>query len=360
MKPVEFQRAVLRWFDQFGRKDLPWQQDINPYRVWVSEIMLQQTQVTAVIPYFQRFMQSFPTVQALAAAEQGEVLAHWSGLGYYARARNLHKCAIAVMEQHAGEFPRDVEQLAELPGIGRSTAGAIASISMGLSAPILDGNVKRVLARFYAVPGWPGQSAVAKQLWALAEELTPTERCNDYTQVMMDLGATVCTRSKPRCGECPLARYCAAHQAGNPQEYPGKKPKKEKPVRAAQLLLVLNDRGQIWLEPRPPSGIWGGLWSLPETDNTGEWLSQQGLALLEESSLPAMRHTFTHFHLDIDPLVLKVDGTAAAIVAEGGGNWYNLADFDAPRAAQKLGVPAPVVKLVQQLLALDAPLLALQ
>ncbi|WNZ58603.1 A/G-specific adenine glycosylase [Microbulbifer sp. EKSA008] len=355
MTPKQFQNAVLKWFDKHGRKDLPWQQDINPYRVWVSEIMLQQTQVTTVIPYFERFMQSFPTLESLARAPQDKVLAHWSGLGYYARARNLHKCAQTVLEEYGGEFPQDVEELTELSGIGRSTAGAIASISMGLRAPILDGNVKRVLARFHAVEGWPGQTAVANQLWQLAETYTPNQRVNNYTQVMMDLGATLCTRSKPRCEECPVKKSCVAHSQGNPQDYPGKKPRKEKPVRSATLLL-LEHKGEIYLEQRPPSGIWGGLWSPPEADNTSDWLKAKRWRASDVQTLPTLRHTFTHFHLDISPVWVQLSKVPAQ-VAESGAGWYKLRRLNRPRAAQELGLPAPIVKLAKQLLALQAPLL---
>ncbi|AOS96130.1 A/G-specific adenine glycosylase [Microbulbifer aggregans] len=365
MSPRKFQQAVLDWFDQHGRKDLPWQQDINPYRVWVSEIMLQQTQVTAVIPYFQRFMESFPTLEALAQAPLDSVLAHWSGLGYYARARNLHKCAQQVAEEHGGEFPRDVEALTDLPGIGRSTGGAIASISMGITAPILDGNVKRVLSRFRAVEGWPGQTRVANMLWRLAEQYTPEARCNDYTQAMMDLGATVCTRSRPRCDACPLASHCVARAQGNPQDYPGKKPKKDKPVRITTMLLVEHD-GNLYLEQRPPSGIWGGLWCPPqlEEDDGGEasaqeWLASRDLQATELAALPAMRHTFTHFHLDITPVWIQLAARPRQ-VAEGRGDWYKLRQLNRPRAAQELGLPAPIVKLVHQLEAHRAPLLAVQ
>ncbi|WP_308365141.1 MULTISPECIES: A/G-specific adenine glycosylase [unclassified Microbulbifer] len=356
MTPNQFQQAVLTWFDHHGRKDLPWQQNITPYRVWVSEIMLQQTQVSAVIPYFQRFMASFPTLADLAGAPLDQVLAHWSGLGYYARARNLHKCAKAVMEKHGGEFPPDIDALTELPGIGRSTAGAIASISMGLRAPILDGNVKRVLARLHAVDGWPGQSAVANRLWQLAERYTPQERCNHYTQAMMDLGATLCTRSKPRCGDCPLVSACTASAQGNPRDYPGKKPRAEKPVRESTMLLIEHGE-QIYLEQRPPSGIWGGLWCPPQAEKPGQWLAERGWRTAETQTLPPLRHTFTHFHLDITPVWVRLEKMPAQ-VAEAGGGWYKLRQLNRPRAAQQLGLPAPILKLAKQLLALQAPLLA--
>ncbi|MEW5248692.1 A/G-specific adenine glycosylase [Microbulbifer discodermiae] len=352
MSPEQFQHRVLTWFDQHGRKDLPWQQDLNPYRVWVSEIMLQQTQVSAVIPYFERFMGSFPTLGDLAAAPLDRVLAHWSGLGYYARARNLHKCAQVVVSTHGGALPESLEDLIALPGIGRSTAGAIASISMGLRAPILDGNVKRLLARLHRVAGWPGQTAVARELWQLAEQYTPATRGGDYTQAMMDLGATLCTRSNPRCGDCPLATHCQAHRHGDPQEFPGKKPRREKPVRST-IMLLLEHSGALFLQQRPPQGIWGGLWTPPQLDGGGEdevrqWLGAQGLKIARLHPLPELRHTFTHFHLDISPLWVKL-ASVPAQVAEHSGSWYKLRQLNRPRAAQELGLPAPVVGLVRQL-----------
>ena len=229
MAASQFSQLVLEWYDRHGRKHLPWQQNITPYRVWISEIMLQQTQVTTVIPYFEKFMVRFPDVQALASAGEDDVLHYWSGLGYYSRARNLHKAAKTVVQEHQGVFPNSVEGLMELSGIGRSTAGAIAAISMGIRAPILDGNVKRVLARYHAVPGWPGQAKTANLLWEIAEQYTPDKRVADYTQVMMDLGAMVCTRTRPLCQQCPLQNGCLAHQAGEETLYPVSKPKKIKP-----------------------------------------------------------------------------------------------------------------------------------
>lgn len=224
LSPNQFQEQVLTWFDAHGRKDLPWQQDINPYRVWISEIMLQQTQVKTVIPYYLRFMEQLPTVQALACASEDEVLHLWTGLGYYARARNLRRCAIALCSEHDGQFPDTVEALSDLPGIGRSTAGAICSIAFGKPAAILDGNVKRVLARYATIPGWPGKTAVLKRLWGLAETLNPQQRTGAYSQAMMDLGATICLRSRPGCELCPLQHACQAHLLGQQQSFPGKNP----------------------------------------------------------------------------------------------------------------------------------------
>lgn len=344
MTPKQFQRAVLGWYDRHGRKDLPWQQQISPYRVWVSEIMLQQTQVQTVIPYFERFMAHFPDVAALARADTDDVLHLWTGLGYYARARNLHKAAQAVVNNFDGNFPADIDQLVALPGIGRSTAGAIASISMGLRAPILDGNVKRVLARFHAVPGWPGERAVEQTLWQHAEALTPTTRLRDYTQVMMDLGATVCTRSKPACDRCPLQRHCNAHAQGNPADYPGRKPKRSLPVRQTWMLLLENPDGQLLLQRRPASGLWGGLWCPPALEDEAQLtptLASLGLRGDNTRALAPFRHTFSHFHLDIQPLHIH---TRPVGVAEPGEHrWVD------PAAPGRLGLAAPVERLLRSL-----------
>ena len=340
-----FAQRVLDWYDDHGRKHLPWQQQVTPYRVWVSEIMLQQTQVATVIDYFQRFMQAYPSVYDLAKAPVDDVLHLWTGLGYYARARNLHRCAQQVVELHSGEFPEDVEALEALPGIGRSTAGAIASLSMGVRAPILDGNVKRVLARHYAVPGWPGQTKVHNQLWDIAERLTPQERCNHYTQVMMDLGATLCTRTRPECDACPLSSTCQARKQGNPQDYPGRKPAKAKPVKAVRMLIVENPQRQIYLEQRPPTGIWGGLWSFPELAMDIDLRSHCQDVYGEVNALEStssFRHTFSHYHLDITPVYVTLADEMAAI-AESGGGFYESGSVPA------VGLAAPVKKLWQQL-----------
>ena len=339
----QFSQAVLAWYDQFGRKDLPWQQDMTPYRVWVSEIMLQQTQVATVIPYYQRFMQVLPDVHVLAAADADEVLHLWTGLGYYSRARNLHKAAQIVVAEHGGEFPAGVEELEALPGIGRSTAGAIASLSMDLRAPILDGNVKRVLARYHAVEGWPGTKKVQDQLWQVAERYTPQQRFNHYTQAMMDLGATLCTRSKPSCLLCPVQQGCEAHRLGQPTVYPHSKPRKALPVRQCLMPLLANPDGEIWLQRRPDSGLWGGLWCPPQLDDQSaldELLQHKGWHVAEQQSLEPLRHTFSHFHLDIQPLLVRVLPTPS--VAEAGQVWYNL------RQPTRLGLAAPVSKLLKQ------------
>ena len=342
-----FDRKVLGWFDVHGRKDLPWQRDPTPYRVWVSEIMLQQTQVATVIPYFERFMARFPDVSSLADAPLDDVLHLWSGLGYYARARNLHKAAQQVRDAHGGVFPEDIAALEALPGVGRSTAGAVLSLALGQHHPILDGNVKRVLARCFAVAGWPGQSAVQAQLWSLTEQLTPARRVRDFNQAMMDLGATLCTRSRPACGICPLAAGCLAHAQGNPAAYPGKKPRKSLPVRDVRMLLVRVPSGQVLLEQRPPSGIWGGLWGLPELamdEDPLVWCRQQfGQEPLAQQDLPPRRHTFSHFHLDIAPLEILL-AEPGWLALEGPDRvWYNPAQPDAR------GLAAPVSRLLEEI-----------
>ena len=346
-----FAERVLTWYDRHGRHDLPWQQDITPYRVWVSEIMLQQTQVATVLDYYRRFMAALPTVEALAAASEDEVLHLWTGLGYYSRARNLHKTARLVVERHAGEFPRSVAALAELPGIGRSTAGAIASISMGLRAPILDGNVKRVLARFLAVDGYPGETRVAAQLWEAAERLTPQTRVNHYTQAMMDLGATLCSRGKPSCLLCPLQDDCQAHRLGRERDYPQPKPRKELPQKRTLMPLLHDGAGAILLYRRPSSGLWGGLWSLPELDEHGQLAAlaeRHGLRLGEERPLAPLSHTFSHFQLHIAPLLVEAAARGPR-VAEGDWLWYNLA------SPPRLGLAAPVKKLLKRAASLIHP-----
>ena len=344
---ADFAQQVLRWFDRHGRRHLPWQQDINPYRVWVSEIMLQQTQVNTVIPYFERFMQRFPTVDALATAPLDDVLHHWSGLGYYARARNLHRAARQVCEQYGGVFPGDLEAMQALPGIGRSTAGAILSLASGQRQVILDGNVKRVLARFFGIEGWPGSSAVLRQLWQCADSLTPEKRVDHYNQAMMDLGATVCTRGRPACDSCPLAGDCVALASGRQQELPGRKPKKDLPRRAVRMLLVRDGSGGLLLERRPPAGIWGGLWSLPEIAVDADPLGWCREALQQSARitrhLDPRRHTFSHFHLDIEPVELLLNGPGCGVLEAAGRVWYN------PRQPDDVGLAAPVARLIGEI-----------
>jgi A/G-specific adenine glycosylase len=339
-----FADRVLAWYDLHGRKELPWQ-GVGAYGTWISEIMLQQTQVRTVIPYYERFMARFPDVTALADAAVDDVLQHWSGLGYYARARNLHQAAKVIRDEHGGEFPGQFDLVVGLPGVGRSTAGAILSLAFDQRHPILDGNVKRVLARHAAVAGWPGKTDVAGALWALAEERTPGERVADYTQAIMDLGATLCTRSHPRCADCPVAGDCEARQAGSIMDYPGRKPKKARPRRQTTMILAF-DGDSVYVERRPPSGIWGGLWSLPEpgADAVEDWcrrvLSQDEAGI--EPWAP-MQHSFSHYDLDIQPVLVRVGSGSRKVADEEAATWYRL-DGEPPG-----GIAAPVQKLIDEL-----------
>lgn len=337
---------LLCWFDQHGRTDLPWHMDRTPYRVWVSEIMLQQTQVNTVIPYYNAFMARFPDVQTLARAPIDDVLGHWSGLGYYARARNLQKAAQTVISDHNGEFPANQEQLEALPGIGRSTAAAILAQAFNLRAAILDGNVKRVLARYHAVPGWPGQTSVLNQLWQHAETHTPDERIRDYTQAIMDLGALVCTRSRPDCNTCPLAADCEAFARTEVTLYPASKPKKAKPEKTTWMVILEDRLGRVLLERRPPSGIWGGLWSLPELDAaySADELSHAcersfGIDCGDPEISGGFRHTFSHYHLHIQPARLSA-ASSDGIADEDNRRWVYRDE------ALTLGLPAPIRTLL--------------
>lgn len=339
-----FAETVLDWYQRYGRKTLPWQLDKTPYQVWLSEVMLQQTQVATVIPYFQRFIGRFPDVRALAAAPLDEVLHLWTGLGYYARARNLHKAAQTIVAQHGGEFPTTFDAIAALPGIGRSTAGAILSLALGQHYAILDGNVKRVLARYYAIAGWPGKKEIEQHLWRKSEEVTPAQGVGQFNQAMMDLGAMVCTRSKPKCELCPLSTGCIAYANHSWPQYPGKKPKQQLPEKTAYFLL-LQQGEQVWLEQRPPVGLWGGLFCFPQFAQRDElelWLQQRGLKQQQLQQLTAFRHTFSHFHLDIVP-IWSADASATSSMDEGAGLWYNLAQ------PPEVGLAAPVDRLLQQL-----------
>lgn len=342
---------VLDWFDQHGRHDLPWQRNPTPYRVWVSEIMLQQTQVSVVIPYFERFMASFPTLAELASAELDAVLAHWSGLGYYARARHLYRAAVLIADQHGGVFPDDFADVQNLPGIGRSTAGAILSLACGQRHPILDGNVKRVLARVFGVDGWPGQSAVLAELWRLAEHCTPQSRAGAYNQGMMDLGATRCTRTRPDCARCPLAACCVAQLQGRQRELPAPRPRKELPTRATTLLAILDPSGEILLERRPPTGIWGGLWSLPETgvsasdiESIAAWCQDRlGVRPERVERLAERRHTFSHYHLRIELARIELGAYPSGVQDGLGVRW------SAPQTVGDLGLPAPIARILADL-----------
>jgi A/G-specific adenine glycosylase len=346
----DFSPRVLAWFADHGRKDLPWQRERTPYRVWVSEIMLQQTQVATVIPYFVAFMARFPQLADLAAAPLDDVLRLWSGLGYYARARNLHRAAQHIQTQHGGAFPEDFDAVLALPGVGRSTAGAILSLSRGQHHAILDGNVKRVLARYFALEGWPGETAVADALWHHAKRLTPKQGVADYNQAMMDLGAGVCSRSRPRCDHCPLHADCAAHGLGREGDFPGKKPKRILPVRSTQMLLLRNAHGELLLQRRPPSGIWGGLLSFPEVPAHSDavaWGSAQfGITIQEMARWNSLRHTFSHFHLDITPVLARVESHTNCVMDGTEWLWYK-------QGSPQGGLPAPVARLLQQFYEFD-------
>ena len=339
----EFPRRLLAWFDHHGRHDLPWQQHPTPYRVWVSEVMLQQTQVATVIPYYQRFMRCFADIQALASATDDEVLAQWSGLGYYSRARNLHRSAQLVRDEHGGVFPETFDEVLALPGIGRSTAGAILAISGAQHHAILDGNVKRVLSRYHAIEGWPGKREVEQQLWQLATAHTPRRRIADYTQAIMDLGATLCSRSRPACGDCPMQTDCKAHSQQRVADFPGRKPRKSLPVKQLMMPVVLNERSEVLLEKRPPSGIWGGLWSLPECDNDEEfdhWCETHGCNADSIEPLPPFKHSFSHYHLMIQPCPLRLQGANHRIADAASMAWQPLSELD------QLGLPSPIKKLL--------------
>jgi A/G-specific adenine glycosylase len=342
--------ALLRWFDTHGRKHLPWQREPTPYRVWVSEVMLQQTQVTTVIPYYQRFMQRFPEVQALAAAPVDEVLHLWTGLGYYARARNLHRAAQLVVAEHGGRFPERLEQVQALPGIGRSTAGAILALSCSQRHPILDGNVKRVLTRYFGIDGFPGETAVERRLWSLAEVCTPAERVAHYTQAIMDLGATVCVRSRPLCLGCPLTERCVARAESRQSELPTPRPKRVRPQRTAYAVVALGADGAVLLERRPPVGLWGGLWTFPQFEQRTaalEWMSATGRGPASEIAavdLAPYCHSFTHFDLTLHPLLVQARSPEAVSVADVERYcWYD------PRQPAKIGLAKPVVDIIQAL-----------
>ncbi len=340
-----FATRLLAWFDHYGRHDLPWQHPRTPYRVWLSEIMLQQTQVKTAAPYFERFVMALPDLPTLAAAPLDDVLALWSGLGYYARARNLHTAARTCVELHGGELPRDIEALVALPGIGRSTAAAIASQSWGDRHAILDGNVKRVLARYHGIDGWPGTQAVEKQLWALAESHLPHTRMSDYTQAQMDLGATLCTRSDPACTSCPLQADCIAYHGGRCAELPTPRPGKAIPQRHAQVLWLEDDNGRVLLQRRPPVGIWASLWTLPQADDeaaANDWFERhlRGDRAGAES-LPPIAHAFSHYRLELLPRRWRGVALGDAVGDNDDLRWVEFANL------ATLGIPAPIRRLLE-------------
>lgn len=335
MSAAPFAARLLAWHAVHGRHDLPWQRPRSAYRVWLSEIMLQQTRVGTVTPYFRRFVERFPDIAALAAAPLDDVLALWSGLGYYARARNLHRAAQHIVAEHGGEFPTDIDAVCALPGVGRSTAGAILAQAHGQRHAVLDGNVKRVLARHAGVAGWPGEKRVAEALWREAEARLPHARLADYTQAIMDLGATVCVVRAPRCLVCPVSQDCVARRQDRIAERPGARPRRRRPQRE-RLLLLIRDGERLWFERRPPSGIWGALWCPPMLDDA-ETLMRWGAA---QAELPPIRHGFTHFDLRLRPLLLAPPPMG---IAETGGEWLTIAD------ALQRGLPAPIRSRLIQL-----------
>lgn len=344
----DFATRLLAWFDVHGRHDLPWQQPRTAYRVWLSEVMLQQTQVATVIPYFERFLARFPDFRALAAAPIDDVLALWAGLGYYARGRNLHAAACRIVAVHGGEMPRDFEAVQALPGIGRSTAAAILAQAFGDRHAILDGNVKRVLARHAGIEGWPGTPAVSTRLWQVAERHLPQARLADYTQAIMDLGATLCTSRAPACTRCPLAADCVALREQRVAALPTPRPARERPLRSAQLLVIENAAGELLIERRAPAGIWGGLWCLPVAE-AGEPVAdllgaRYGLDIVDDPRpLPAFRHAFTHFELELQPLRLRVGDQAVALREREAQRWINIHRAELP------GLPAPVLQFLKRL-----------
>ena len=338
-----FASQVVDWYHLHGRKTLPWQLGKTPYKVWVSEVMLQQTQVVTVIPYFEKFMTSFPDIVALANADEDLVLHHWTGLGYYARARNLHKTAKIVRDKYHGEFPQTLYEVMDLPGIGRSTAGAVLSLSLGQHHPILDGNVKRVLARYFMIEGWYGVKKVENQLWHLSNQLTPKNNVTEFNQAMMDLGASLCSRSRFDCRACPLNSGCGAFNAGKVKEFPHSKPKKAVPKKSCHQLIIKCDE-KVLMEKRPSSGIWGGLFGFFEFNEFSDlelFLAQQGINS-DLDLLEPFTHVFSHFELTINPHVLNVK-KIPDVVNDKQLVWYPLDQ------SVEVGLAAPTKKLVKQI-----------
>ena len=341
----DFAPRLLAWFDRHGRHDLPWQHPRTPYRVWLSEIMLQQTQVSVVIPYFQRFIDALPDLPSLARASQDEVLALWSGLGYYARARNLHAAAKRCVELHDGGLPRDLDALIALPGIGRSTAGAILAQAWGDAAPILDGNVKRVLCRVFGIEGWPGTPAIEKKLWGIAGTLLPDARLADYTQAQMDFGATLCTRADPACAICPLQDGCTAFREGRVAELPSPKPGKPLPQRIAHMLVIEDAEQRVLLQRRPMTGVWAALWSLPEQIDLAAaraWFDTHAHGDFDTAHAgDPVLHGFSHYRLQIHPHRIANVRPRAVVGDNDDLRWAARAEL------QAIGLPAPVRRLIE-------------
>lgn len=334
-----FTSNLLKWYQKFGRKNLPWQKNLTPYRVWVSEIMLQQTQVTTVIDYYLRFMKSFPNLKSLATASDDAVMQHWAGLGYYSRARNLHKTAKIIVEQHAGRFPTDIDQVIALPGIGQSTASAILAFSKGQRHAILDGNVKRVLTRFFAIEGYPEKPAIKKQLWEIADTLTPNNNIKQYTQAIMDLGASICSRT-PQCKACPVAKKCQAYQTNTTEKFPTKKPKKKIPTKEQGFLILLHNN-KILLEKRPNFGIWGGLWCLPEDQK--HVTNKYDVTIVSQENGKHFNHTFSHYKLIGKPTIIKVKNVKPKACDQQSYQWIDLTKLNL------LGLPAPITKYLKEI-----------
>lgn len=345
-----FSKPLLLWFDQHGRKHLPWKHPKSAYRIWIAEIMLQQTQVATVIPFFERFITKFPDINSLNQASEDDVLAQWSGLGYYSRARNIHKTAQLICSQFAGEFPQSLAELQKLPGIGPSTAAAIASQAFEQPTAIMDGNVARVLSRYFAVEGDPQLASVKKRLWHLAQSCMSLHRCADYTQAIMDLGATCCTKSKPQCEQCPLRASCQAFLLDKTSEYPFPKTKKIRPIKQEQFLLLHREDGRIYLERRPSPGLWGGLWCLPAIDWSSDaktWIAEHyGIACLTMADIMEMKHSFTHFHLHI-----KAKSLLAAVdnAVKTPGRWFERTELD------QIVLAKPVKQIILTFTAANAP-----
>jgi A/G-specific adenine glycosylase len=334
-----FSERLLAWWDENGRQDLPWQHPRTPYRVWISEIMLQQTQVATVIPYFERWMEQFPDISSLATAPLDGVLSLWSGLGYYARARNLHRSAVLCMEEHSGRLPASAQELSALPGIGLSTANAIVSQSSDQPAAVLDGNVRRTLARHLALEGWTGKASVQKNLWEVAEARLPNERGADYTQAIMDLGALVCTRSGPDCDACPVSEDCKAHHLGQVDSYPWRKPPTKVSEKTIHMLILRDATGRVLLEKRPPTGIWGGLWSFPEGGSIESVEQKLGLQGTSVTRLPEFEHRLSHVQMLIHPSLATVT-EGRQVKCSQQQMWFDPAD------RLGLGIPKPVSELL--------------
>jgi len=342
----DFSHLLLKWFEQHGRKNLPWQKNPTPYRVWLSEIMLQQTQVKTVIPYYQKFTQNFPNIHDLAQAPLDKILHLWTGLGYYARARNLHKTAQIIAPQRQGEFPDSLDALLKLPGIGRSTAGAILSLSMGKNTPILDGNCKRIYCRYAVVEGVNSTPKVQKKLWEIAEQLTPDQHTNKFNQAMMDLGSSICLRSKPKCELCPIQQLCLARQNNTIPLYPQKKQSIALPKKSATFLVLRNQNNEVYLQQRPPAGLWGGLWCLPQFDaqeQMWDWLENNQCQYKISQYWPEQLHTFTHFKLSYTPIEVKLIQQPMKIADTQQNLWYK------NDKSLQVGLPTPIKNILEQL-----------